>query len=197
MLSGRIWYMAWKTRTALTEQVFFDTDCLSSFFWADQECLLCKLFADRMVMPKEVFDELLNPLVPYLNEKVRKLVDTKAIIVKELYADTEEFSIFFELTLNPKIKKRIGKGEAAAISLAKVYKGILASNNLKDISKYIEEYALKHLTTGDILLDAMEKTLIEEAEGNVIWEKMRSKKRRMPFETFSEYVEHLQLTSKA
>ncbi|HOI25796.1 MAG TPA: hypothetical protein PK581_09470 [Caldisericia bacterium] len=188
--------MAWKTRTALTEQVFFDTDCLSSFFWADQECLLCKLFADRMVIPKEVYDELLNPHVPYLNEKVRKLVDDKAMRVKEIYADTEEFAIFFDLTLNPKIKKRIGKGEAAAISLAKVYKGVLASNNLKDISKYIEEYALKHLTTGHILLDALEKTLIKEAEGNVIWEKMRSKKRRMPFETFSDYVEHCHIASK-
>lgn len=35
-------------------------------------------------------------------------------------------------------QKIIGKGEAAAITLAKNRKGILASNNLKDVEVYIK-----------------------------------------------------------
>ena len=54
----------------------------------------------------------------------------------------------------PKGEKIIGKGEAAAIALAKTYNGIIASNNLKDISKYIEKYNLEHVATGDILVAA-------------------------------------------
>lgn len=48
----------------------------------------------------------------------------------------------------------IGKGEAASISLAKEHNGIVASNNLSDIAYYIEKFKLKHITTGDILLES-------------------------------------------
>ena len=57
--------------------------------------------------------------------------------------------------LPPKGAKIIGKGEAAAIALAKTYGGILASNNLKDISKYVTKYNLRHKTTGEILVVAI------------------------------------------
>ena len=41
--------------------------------------------------------------------------------------------------------------------MAKNQKGVVASNNLIDISVYISEYGLQHITTGDILIKAMEK----------------------------------------
>lgn len=42
-------------------------------------------------------------------------------------------------------------------SLAWVHDGIVASNNLKDIALYIDELKLKHITTGDILIEALGK----------------------------------------
>ena len=75
--------------------------------------------------------------------------------------------------------KIIGKGEAAAISLAKKHCGILASNNLKDINTYISEFSLKHMTTGDILVEAFENNLITEHQGNAIWTSMINRKRKL------------------
>ncbi|WP_347489266.1 hypothetical protein ABDB91_18870 [Desulfoscipio sp. XC116] len=48
------------------------------------------------------------------------------------------------------------------IALAKVYAGILASNNLKDISKYVEKYDLEHVDTGGILVSALNAGYIDE-----------------------------------
>lgn len=83
----------------------------------------------------------------------------------------------------------IGKGEAASIALAKQYDGIVASNNLKDISLYIAQMDLKHLTTGDILLAALERGYITEAQGNTIWTKMLSKRRKLGAANFTAYIQ--------
>lgn len=180
--------MALRTRTALTKKIFFDTDCLSSFYWADQEVLLCQMFSDRMVIPKEVYVELSSPAVPLLNKKLIQCVNMLKIEVKEILTGTQEFDLFFQLALAPEDNKGIGKGEAAAISLAKVYDGVIASNNLKDIAKYINKFGLEHLTTADILQEALELSFISEYEGNEIWEKMLSKKRKLPFPSFSDFL---------
>ena len=58
----------------------------------------------------------------------------------------------------------------------------------KDIATYIEKYNLKHIDTGQILVEALGKGLITEADGNSIWSKMLDKKRRLPDNTFSEYL---------
>jgi len=75
-----------------------------------------------------------------------------------------------------------------AIALAKVYGGILASNNLKDISKYVEKYNLDHIATGDILVAALEAGYIDENTGNQIWSNMISKRRILPTNSFSDYL---------
>ncbi len=180
--------MASRKTIVLIKKIYFDTDCLSSFFWADQECLLHKMFSCCMVIPEEVYSELLNPCVPYLNGKINRCVSRKEIEVMEIITGTEEFELFDRLALCPEEKKRIGKGEAAAISLAKTYKGILASNNLKDIKKFIEEFNLENLTTGDILHNALKLSYITEIEGNQIWDKMLSKRRRLPCTSFSDFL---------
>ena len=47
---------------------------------------------------------------------------------------------------------------------------------------------MKHIDTGQILVEALGKGLITEADGNNIWSKMLDKKRRLPDNTFSEYL---------
>lgn len=88
-------------------------------------------------------------------------------------------------------QKSIGRGEAGGIALAKTYNGILASNNYKDIAPYIEKYHLKHIDTGQILVEALKRGMITETEGNDIWNKMLEKKRKLPDNTFSEYLINL------
>lgn len=174
----------------MTDKLFFDTDCISSFLWVKAENLLLKLYLGRIILPKQVFNELSNPSIPHIKQKVNNLCLNGDISTKEILVNTEEYSLYYELAISPpKQGLIIGKGEAAAIALAKVYDGIIASNNLKDISKYINKYRLKHITTGDILLAALNEGYINEIVGNQIWKNMIAKKRMLPTLTFTEYLQ--------
>ena len=66
--------------------------------------------------------------------------------------------------------------------------GILASNNLRDVKKYVEKYGLKHITTGDILVEALDQGIITEIDGNAIWANMIAKNRILPTASFSDYL---------
>lgn len=90
----------------MTEKYFFDTDCLSAFLWVREESILAKLYAGKIILPAQVYNELKK--VP--------------------------------------------------------------------------------LTTGDILVEALDAGFITETEGNTIWAEMIRKKRRLPTATFSEYL---------
>jgi hypothetical protein len=57
----------------MTEQLFFDTDCLSSFLWVRRENILLQLYSGRIILPQQVFNELSNPIVPHLKSKVAAL----------------------------------------------------------------------------------------------------------------------------
>ncbi len=173
----------------MTSKLFFDTDCISSFLWVNKENILLKLYPERIVLPQQVFDELSNPSIPHINRKVNHLISDGNIKTHRIYTDTEEFKLYYQLAMAPAEGEMIiGKGEAAAISLAKTYEGIIASNNLKDISKYVRKYDLEHVTTGDILVAALNKGYIDETMGNQIWSNMLAKKRRLPEPSFSDYL---------
>jgi len=173
----------------MTDKLFFDTDCISSFLWVKEENILLKLYPGIVVLPKQVYDELSNPSIPHIKRKVNQLCSNGDISTKEILTNTEEYKLYYELAIEPpKGEKIIGKGEAAAIALAKTYGGIIASNNLKDISKYIEKYDLEHITTGDILVAALNKGYIDETTGDGIWRDMIAKRRMLPTATFTEYL---------
>lgn len=173
----------------MTNKLFFDTDCLSSFLWINQEGILLKLYPGRIILPKQVYNELSNPCIPHINRKVQNLCQSGDFFTREIVVNTDEYQLYSDLAISPpKGAKIIGKGEAAAIALAKTYGGILASNNLKDISKYVTKYNLRHKTTGEILVDALNAEYIDEAQGNQIWSAMIVKKRKLPTATFVDYL---------
>lgn len=176
----------------MTEPLFFDTDCISAFLWVDNESILSKLFPGRIVIPMEVYNELSHPSVNRvkgLKSQVDLLINSGDAIVETINVNTDTYALYRKLTSNPeKGHKIIGRGEAAAISLAKEKQGIIASNNLRDISDYVKEYGLSHLTTGDIMKMALEAGYIDEAQGNVIWANMIAKRRRLGYNTFSDFL---------
>ena len=148
----------------MTEKLFFDTDCISAFLWVKEENILFKLYPGRIILPKPVFNELSNPSIPHIKRKVNDLCLSGDVSTKEILVNTEEYKLYYELAISPpKGERIIGKGEAAAIALAKTYNGVIASNNLKDISKYVKKYKLDHITTADILVEALNKGYIDES----------------------------------
>ena len=52
----------------MTEKYFFDTDCLSAFLWVREESILAKLYAGKIILPAQVYNELQR--VPHLLAKV-------------------------------------------------------------------------------------------------------------------------------
>lgn len=178
----------------LTKPLLFDTDCLSAFLWVDNESILVKLYPGRIVIPSQVYHELSYPDLNHikgLKAQVDNLVSNKQAILESIDYGSAEYHLYFQLTQNPVSGRlRIGNGEAAAIALACKFHGILASNNLSDISQYVQEFHLKHMTTGDIMKEAMLMGLITECQGNVIWGNMLNRKRRLGFVSFSEFLKN-------
>ena len=130
-----------------------------------------------------------TPLYGLNQRRVNELCLSGDVSTKEILINTNEYKLYYELVISPpKGEKIIGKGEAAAIALAKTYNGIIASNNLKDISKYVYKYNLEHITTGGILVAALDEGYIDEQTGNQIWANMISKRRMLPTPTFTEYL---------
>lgn len=172
----------------MTDDLFFDTDCLSAFLWINNTNILHELYSGKIVLPEPVYQELANPSIPHIKQRADMMISTKDAVIKNIDADTDEYQLYMKLLRGEKGQKKIGRGEAGGIALAKTYNGILASNNYKDIGPYIEKYNLKHTDTGQILKEALEKDLITEMEGNDIWNKMLAKRRKLPADSFSEYL---------
>lgn len=173
----------------MTEPLFFDTDCLSAFLWINNQSLLAQLYPGRVIIPAQVYAELSIPSVPHLKQRIDVMISSGDARIETIQADTEEYRLYRKLVSKPDPGHVIiGSGEAAAIALAKEQGGILASNNLRDISVYMSEFSLQHMTTGDILKEALDRGLITESIGNQLWQNMLQKRRRLGYHSFSEYL---------
>lgn len=177
----------------MIDSLFFDSDCISAFLWVGKESLLTKLYPGRIVIPKPVYDELSNPGISHLKARVDSLLSSHQAQLESISTDTETYALYYQLTSNPQNGHIIiGKGEASSIAFANNFDGIVASNNLKDICTYVEEFGLRHITTGDILIEAMEKGYISEAQGNTIWASMLAKRRKLGATSFTNYIQSKQ-----
>lgn len=171
----------------MTEELFFDTDCLSAFLWVREESILAQMYPGRIVLPAQVYSELQR--VPHLVSRTDALKNSGALRVESIIVGSDEYNDYVKMTTAPDAGKRIiGYGEAAGIAMVKHRGGILASNNLKDIPQYVNEFHIQHMTTGDILKEALVQGIISEAEGNIIWAEMLRKRRLLPTRTFSDYL---------
>lgn len=180
----------------MTEKYFFDTDCLSAFLWVREDSILAKLYAGRIILPAQVYNELQK--VPHLQARVDTLKNCGDLCVESIEVGSVEYSDYLQMTTSPEKGMRIiGKGEAAGIAMAKQRDGTLASNNLRDIRPYVEKYEISHITTGDILIEAMDAGIITETEGNTIWADMIRKRRMLPTTTFSEYLASYRKTDES
>lgn len=173
----------------MTDSYFFDSDCISAFLWVGEQNLLTTLYPNRIIIPQSVYDELSHPSIPHLKSRIDALLSSNQAKLESIILDTPTYDLYRKLTVNPDPNHLvIGKGEAAAIAMAKTENGIIASNNLRDIQSYVDELNISHITTGDILVEALEKELITEEQGNTIWASMLARKRKLGALSFSDYL---------
>lgn len=175
----------------MTSNLFFDTDCISAFLWINDTSIVEKLYKGRIIIPKPVYNELSNPVIPHLKNRIDVLINNKSAEIVDIEYGTEEYDLYYTMTNGKNVEKIIGKGEAASIALAKVNDGILASNNYRDVSLYIEKYNLKHIDTAMILKEAVDKKIITLDEGEIMWAEMLNRKRMLPTNSFKEYLNNI------
>ena len=117
------------------------------------------------------------------------MLANKDATVESFDVGSEMYALYTKLISAPDAGHRIiDSGEAAGIVMAKEKNGILASNNLRDVKQYVEEYGLKHITTGDIMKEAYEKKLISETQANQLWQDMLNKRRKLGYQSFTEFL---------
>jgi predicted nucleic acid-binding protein len=173
----------------LTDSLFFDTDCLSAFLWVRNENLLVQLYPGRIAIPRPVYEDLSHPGIAHLKARVDTLLSNKQIAIEDIVTGTATYDLYYQLTETPADGHIIiGKGEAASIALAKANDGIVASNNLRDITSYVEQFSLHHVTTGEILIEAYEKGYITKEDGDSLWASMLAKRRKLGADSFSDYL---------
>ena len=173
----------------LTEPFFFDNDCIAAFLWINEQSLLAQLYPGRIIIPKPVYDELSFPGVTHLKKRIDQMISSGQAEIRYIDAGSPTYDMYYAMTQEPENgHKIIGDGEAACLALAKSENGIVASNNLKDISTYIKELSLAHITTGEILVEALHRGLITEEQGNTLWAEMLKKRRKLGASSFSEFL---------
>ena len=175
----------------MTSVIFFDTDCISSFLWTHTEYLLIHQFGSAMQIPRQVYHEISK--VPHLKLKTDVMILNRNLSIIDIEIDSDEEDLYRKLTIyEPKsASPLIGKGEAAAIVLTIKQNGILASNNFRDVKYYVEKYNLAHITTANIMSSAVSDGIITVTQADDVWIKMVLKKRKLPYATFSEYLNSL------
>lgn len=171
--------------------VIFDTDCLSSFLWIRRIDIIITLFPNQVIIPQIVYDEL-NKMRQYSHyrfviEELDIEIRTGNIHIEDIMIPSDAGDEYARL-IAPNDVKQIGRGEAAAIVLAKLHNGTLASNNLRDILPHITSGQPPYISTDAILYLYYQQGRITAEQGSEIWNSMKKKRRVLPKYDFNEVI---------
>lgn len=73
----------------MTDELFFDTDCLSAFLWINNTNILQTLYSGRIVLPEPVYQELSNPSIPHIKQRADKLISTNVASVQQIVTEAK------------------------------------------------------------------------------------------------------------
>jgi len=168
-------------------KLVFDNDCLASFIWIKKIDILTKLYSGRMFVPQVVVDEFsfLKRYSKYkwVYEDLLEAINKNIFKIIEINSRSKAFYEYTELRNMGK-----GKGESAAIAIAKTMDNYTACNNLKDIRPLIDNNEINNLLTFDILFEYHHKTGKPIKRIETIITKMRNKKWKLPNIKFEKYI---------
>lgn len=88
------------TKLMTDPPLYFDTDCLSAFLWVKNESILTQLYPGRVIIPKQVYDELGG--VPHLQGRIDTLLGRSEVELLKIEAGTAAAELYAELTGNPR-----------------------------------------------------------------------------------------------
>ena len=172
----------------LNKPVFYDTDCLECFLFVDAGYILEELFS-KIIIPEQVYNEIMVENTPSIVKSNFRKLKEGFVEIREIAFASPEYTAYksIERGFWSKTGKVCGSGESAAMALAHLNNGILASNNLSDVGEYIESLEIKLITSSMILSKAVEKDILSEDDANGLWERMLKEGIELPKDSFSDY----------
>ena len=162
------------------KKILLDCDVIRHLLKGDRISLLRDLYGNNITILKVVFDELFRST--QIQNVVENFIKFYSVEIMEFPADN--FDILKEYAA---LRKRFGDGESACMAVAKFTKDYIASSNLKDIKDYCENNGIIYLTTMDILLEAVDAGLITESDCDLIIQKIKRKKSKLPVDNLADY----------
>ncbi len=179
-------------RLALIKSVFYDTDCLECFLFVDAGYILEELFS-KIVIPEQVYNELMAENTPSVVKSNFKKLKKGFVETREITFSSHEYTTYSLIKKGfwSKTGKVCGDGESAAMALAHLNNGVVASNNLSDVEEYIESLDIDLITSSMILSMAVEKNIVNVDTANGLWNKMVNEGIDLPKDSFSAYYNEL------
>lgn len=176
----------------LNKPVFYDTDCLECFLFVDAGHILEELFS-KIIIPEQIYSEIMAENTPAIVKKNFKNLKNRFVEIKEISFLSQEYTTYnlIKKGLWSKTGKICGSGESAAITLAHLNNGLVASNNLSDVEEYIESLDIELITSSMILSKAVERDIISKENADDLWKGMINKGIKLPKESFSDYFDEL------
>ena len=80
----------------MIDSLFFDSDCISAFLWVGEEQILERLYAERIVIPKPVYEELSYPRIAHLKARADGMIAREKAYVEMINNDTEEYQQYYK-----------------------------------------------------------------------------------------------------
>ena len=174
--------------------IFYDSDVLVCFLEIDEYEFLQKLFS-KIILPKKVYDELTRKRTPKnIKDNLKYLIEQNFVEIREIEFASKEYLNYNCISKGywSKNGEEIGSGESAAIALAIENDGIVASNNLKDITDICSDFNIPIITAPILLTFALEMKIYSKTQIDMVWEKiMNNTYQKLPKQTFKEYYDEL------
>ena len=176
----------------MNKLVFYDTDCLECFLFVDAGYILEELFS-KIIIPEQVYGEIIVENTPSVVKTNFKKLKEGFVEIREIPFASPEYTVYMSIKKGfwSETGKVCGAGESAAMALAHVNNGLVASNNLSDVDEYIESLDIELITSSMILTKAVEKEIISENTANSLYVGMIERGIELPCGSFSEYYEEL------
>jgi len=169
--------------------VICDTDFLSAFLKVSELNIVYAVVDGRMIIPQTVIDELKNDKGGRFSNDIISLMNNEKVEIQEIEYGTKEFELYIKFTDNPDSEfTNVDKGEAAALAIAIIQGGTIASNNLRDIMQYVKGYKLNLMTTGMAIHEAVENGIIGKDDASRIWDDIVRLGCKIGADSFEEYV---------
>lgn len=152
--------------------ILVDADVIFHLFRAERLSLLKELYDGRIY----VLDVVLEELKSFAPSQLGFVLGLG--ILQEMPFPTSNSDILSEYSRLKKEDK--GKGESACMAVCRFQKNIIASNNLRDIKPYCQQFQIEYLTTMDILAVGHLKEKLTVAEADYCIYLIKSQRGKLP-----------------